>query len=332
MDTKSNTLYYDYTVKPGDTLSGIVHTMYGHLPSDLQYMKSLEFLLSLNPQIKNPDRVFPGDQIHLGVIPQAFRSPVEISALSHNNEATSPIPKRPGNATTQKVPQHDADYYWALAWLEHNSNYLVAPGSVAARATSNLLSPGNTTLISKVSDLYAQYKSGKMTKGEYDYRRKVALDQLKKNVGPMEKLLLGNKTTHESIRIARGGGVPATAHIDKNFHRLSRIASLGKYGGIALAGVGVTASCMQIANTRDRHEKNEIFVETLASTVVGTGTGVALGAFLISNPIGWGTALVLAVGTTALSYYSGKFGRYIYDRNGRKVDIVTGMGIDKLCR
>jgi len=107
---------------------------------------------------------------------------------------------------------------------------------------------------------------------------------------------------------------------------LKRLGAMSKHGSIALAGVGVTAACMQIASTTDTKEKNEIFVETITSTAVGTilGSGV-IGLFLISNPIGWGTAIVLAVGSVAASYGLGKLARIAYDTHG-EIDFVTGMG------
>ena len=83
------------------------------------------------------------------------------------------------------------------------------------------------------------------------------------NTEPVEKILFGNKTTHQSIRIARAGGVPATANIDKHADRLKNLGTMSKHGGIVLVGVGLTAACMQIANTPDTKEKNEIFVETI---------------------------------------------------------------------
>jgi F0F1-type ATP synthase assembly protein I len=244
-------------------------------------------------------------------------------------------PRRASGAETPKTPpafDHHSDYFWALAWLEHNTNSLVVPGSVVAGATSNLLSPGNTALIKKVSDLYAEYKKGTISKGQYDYQRKIALDTLKRNVGPMERLLFGNKTTRESIRIARGGGVPATAYVDKNFERLNHVAKLAKYGGVVLTGVGVTASCMQIAHVQDQHTKNEILVETISSTLVGGIGGYLVGVFLVSNPIGWGTALVLATGVTAASYTAGKVVRAAYDIRGRRLDFVSGLGVDRICK
>jgi hypothetical protein len=320
MSPRNTPVYYDYVLKSGDTLSGIIHKMYGQAPGSSGYRKSLDFVLSLNPQIKNPNRIYPGNVIHLGVIPAAPK-------------AVSPVvTSKPGKSIPTHLSRQDIDYLWALSWLEHNPNSLVVPGSILAGATSNLLSPGNTALINKVSDLYAEYKSGILTKGQYDARRKGVLDQLKRNLGPAERLLFGNKTTHETIRIARGGGMPATAHIDKNFARLTKAAQLGKYGGIVLTGVGVAASCAQIADTQDRNEKNEIFVETVVSTAMGGVGGYLVGVFLISNPAGWGTALVLATGATALSYLSGKGAKYVYDLKGNKYDFVKGTGVDRLCR
>ena len=52
----------------------------------------------------------------------------------------------------------------------------------------------------------------------------------------------------------------------------------------------------------------------------------------ISNPIGWGAALVIAVGSTAISYGAGKLGRTMYDIYGNKIDIVSGMGVSKICK
>ena len=99
-----------------------------------------------------------------------------------------------------------------------------------------------------------------------------------------------------------------------------------------LVGVGVTASCMQIGDTDSRQEKNEIFVETVTSTSVGLVAGYAVGLFLVSNPVGWGTALILAAGTAAVSYASGVGVREAYTAVGHKVDLVSGLGVDSICR
>jgi len=290
--------YYEYKIQNGDTLSGIIHYMFGYLPNSIRYPETVKYLLALNPQIKNPNRIRSGDMLRLGVLPTP-QPTTRIAKIANPNQI------KPPSFITEAVHPNDRDNFWALAWLEHNANYLTIPGSIAIGATGNLLSPGNVNLINEVSDHYADYKSDRITKSQYDYRRKLALDKLKTNIGPFEKLMFGKNTTHQSIRIARSGGIPATAHIAKHADRLKSVAAISKHGGIVLAGVGLTAACMQIANATDAQEKNEIFVETIMSTGVGVGLGFAVGLFLISNPIGWGTAIVLAVGSTAASYASG---------------------------
>src|SRR5690606_19445642 len=104
--------------------------------------------------------------------------------------------------------------------------------------------------------------------------------------------------TSEAIRIARAGGIPATHNVTRYAARLSHISKAAGLGGaVVLSGASLAAGCMQIGATRNRMEKNEIFWET----TVSTGVGVVLGFCLMSNPAGWGLALVLAAGSAAVS-------------------------------
>lgn len=98
-----------------------------------------------------------------------------------------------------------------------------------------------------------------------------------------------------------------------------------------LAGVGLAAGCIQIGDTDSTQEKNEIFVETVSSTTAGLVVGGLISIFLVSNPVGWGTALVIGAGSAALSYGLGKGAKGIYTATGAKVDFVSGLGVDKVC-
>ena len=296
MSTASEILYYEYRIKSGDTFSGILHRMFGRTSS---YAEMAGHVLALNPQISNPDAIRAGDMLRLAELPASSQPKPAIKTFMKTRVHPRPSQIKPPTFVTQAVHPHDAEEFWALAWLEHNANFLTIPGSMILGSSGNLLSPGNVGLINDVSDQYAKYKSGKITKAQYDYRRKKSLDQLKRNIGPIEKLLFGQNTTHESIRIARAGGVPATAHIAKHVDRLKILSNMSKAGGFVLVGVGLTSACMQIASTTDIKEKNIIFVETITNTTLGTFGGYIVGLFLVSNPIGWGAAIVLAVGTTA---------------------------------
>ena len=296
--------------------------------------------LALNPHIKSPEMINPGTILRLTArpAPPVVPPPISPATLRHPIQENSPFCQpcnpvyAPGNFVLNHVPPQDEIDFWMLSWLAENSNYLLIPGSISTGAFSSLLSKGNLKLIEQIDDLYAQYKSGAISKGQYVYQRRIRLDQFKTNTGPMERLLFGDQTPHEVIRIARGGGVPATHNITSNVNRLRNLASYGKYGGYVLTGVGLAASCKQIADTDSRQEKNEILVETVTSTGAGFIAGLTVSLFLISNPVGWGTALVLAAGSAAIAYGSGKLAREGYTMSGAKVDLVSGMGLDSVCR
>ena len=334
--TASSVEFFEYRIKARDRLSMIMAKFYGVGPRSPNYNAYLQQILSLNPHIKDPSLIRAGSLLRLIAVPStaSFTStydPVSAPFFSPS-AAMCPAEYGPESFATHDVPAQDELDFWMLSWLAQSSNYLVIPGSILTGTQGNLLSGGNIQLVEQISDLYAQYKAGEMTKGQYDYRRKLLLDQFKNNMGPFERFLFGNKTSHEAIRIARGGGVPATQNITRHTDHLKRLASYGKYGGYVLTGVGVTASCMQIADTDSRQEKNEIFVETIASTSIGLAAGYAVTLFLISNPVGWGTALVLAAGSAAVSYSSGRLARRAYTTFGKEVDFVSGAGVDSICR
>ena len=251
--------YFEYKIKTGDTFSNLIFKMFGYSMNDRRYAENKEYLLTINPHIKDPDFIKAGDVLHLDILPSLPKPLVKKQSNSTSTDNSPKINEIHTNNQIKSVTKHvspqNMENFWALSWLEQNSNYLTIPGGIAMTANENLLSGGNLSLINSVSDNFANYKSGIITKGQYDYRRKVALDKFKQNIGPMEKFLFGKNTTHETIRIARTGGVPATQHITRNANRINRLASLAKGGGIVLTGVGVAASCMQIANSQNSHEK-----------------------------------------------------------------------------
>ena len=96
-------------------------------------------------------------------------------------------------------------------------------------------------------------------------------------------------------------------------------------------GVPLSLSCVQIANEENIKEKNEIFVETLASTAFGYGSSALITLFLISNPVGWGSVVLLAAGSTAAGFISGKIFKNVYSANYGQIDLVGGIGVDKVC-
>jgi len=121
--------------------------------------------------------------------------------------------------------------------------------------------------------------------------------------------------------------------MQQHMNKLTKIAKVASKGSIVLVGVGLAASCVQITNTKTRLEKNEIAVETIASTVVGGFGSVVAGVFLLTNPVGWGVILAVGAATTFTSIGVGKAASYFYrSTDFRKVDLVNNLGIDKVCK
>ncbi|MEJ2755131.1 MAG: peptidoglycan-binding protein LysM, partial [Gammaproteobacteria bacterium] len=159
----------------------------------------------------------------------------------------------------------------------------------------------NNAFITEVKTLYNHYQRGALSKNQYDYRRRLALKKYSQKIGPFEKVLFKGKTANEAIRISRTKSIPATATIDNQLDRLKRMARYATRGGIILTAAGVGMGCYDIGQASTRQQKNEVFVETFSSTIASIGTSYALGLYFISSPVGWVTALVLGVGTAALS-------------------------------
>ena len=69
----------NYTVEPGDSLSKIVSNRYG-MPSKALDTDYLELVKKLNPAVKDPNLIYPGQKIRLPVYtPQVVRLPVKAS-------------------------------------------------------------------------------------------------------------------------------------------------------------------------------------------------------------------------------------------------------------
>ena len=57
--------FFEYKIKSGDTLTGIIKSMYGIAPTNTRYQEFISYILSINPQIKNADFIRAGDILRL---------------------------------------------------------------------------------------------------------------------------------------------------------------------------------------------------------------------------------------------------------------------------
>lgn len=331
-----------YQVKSGDTLSQIINKHYDISYGDPRYQAAQASVLYFNESIKDPNTIYAGQLLRLMPLPASdaiascpvpedfYKERRAIDSTRHRLEPMDKYQKRFQHYIPLQPQEREA--FWALAWLHENYGLLSTAGGAGFNTWGGLVSQSNNAFIAEVKRLYKQYQSGHLSQNQYNYRRQQALRQYARKLGPFEKLVFKGKSAREVVRISRSKAIPATAKIDRQLHRLNRMARYAKHGGTILTAAGVGMGCYDIAQAKTRQQKNEVFAETFGSTVMSVGTGALLTLYFVATPTGWVTALALGVGAAAASYGAGKGSAAIYDKFYRKHDLVRLTGVDRICR
>ncbi len=332
-----------YQVKSGDTLSKIITQYYDVNYADPRYKTALASVLHFNKSVKDPNEIHAGQLLRLMPlfednsnafcpVPDDFHQGMQGAvATRHRLEPVGDYQSRFRHHLPLSLDEQEA--FWALAWLEEN--YGVA-GTIALGAGLNtwggLVSQPHNAFIAEVKVLWNQYQRGALTQNQYDYRRQLALKKYAQHIGPFEKILFKGKTAREAVRISRSKVIPATSKIDRQLHRLRRMARYAKHGGIILTAAGVGMACHDIGNARTIQKKNEIFVEALAGSAASVISGVGLTLLFASNPAGWIVALSLGMVSAYGSHRVGKEAGKFYNRHGQHIDFVSISGADNICK
>ena len=349
-----------YPVQPGDTLSHILidyHDISLHHPD---YQLALTSFKHFNPQIKDIHKIYPGQLLNLVELPKAANhsaheqalmceiNPQELNAYLDQNSSSDQasdqalvdpyvrqlLNKNYSVEYQHRMPSHPAEQeaLARLSWLHENKSWLTIPAGIGINTLGTVTGIQNQLFIREIEQLVMQRKAGKLTKGQYDYRRKKTLQKLAQQLGPFEKALFNGKTAKQSIRQVRRRGIPATQKINAELHRLNKLSKLASKGGVILGAAGAAMACHEIANTQDVVKKNEILVETSTSLLVGSASTIAIGILVATTPVGWALALTLAAGSAAASYGSGLTLKNLYNKYGQKYDLTQTTGINRLCR
>lgn len=338
-----------YYVKPGDTLSQIITSYYDIRYGTSEYDYALLQVLYHNKHISNPDFILPRQVISLVPMTPRFGLSMctesdakqqDMSALIQKAKSTptSVMAFTPSDSLTQQfissIPQdpQEREVFWTLAWLQSNYDFLSTSAGAATNVLGGLTGEQSNALIREVDNIYSQYQKGALTKSQYDYKRQQLLKSYSQRVGPLfEKAVFNGQSTQQAIRINRTKALPANSNILKYGQRLNTLSKLASKGGLVLTGVGVAKGAYDMCQASSRHEKNEIFVETLGSTIMGIGLGLAVGAFLLVNPLSWGAVLVLGTAAAAGGYYAGKGVRALYNIAGDSIDLLSPTRLETIC-
>ena len=310
-------LYFHHVV-PGDTLSGIVNTYY---PGNTNRMKSqIEQILIDNPTIKNPDIIRPGQLIVLRTASSNMcLAPIEPNETNKVKHLWTLM-----NPETQKAIKETAPIYNGLT--------LGLAGGGTALFTLEKTLKSNMSFLNGIPDAYNEYKSGSITKYEFDKIRKLKLNQYTNNIGPMiDRTIYGENKLKNAFKLKPGRSLNATKSMTQHLNKLSKISTAASKGGVVLAGVGLASSCYQVAQADTLTEKNEIAVKAISSTITGSALGIVASVLLVGTPVGWGIILIVGTGTAIASYGAGELAGSIYKSQYSDKDIVNSLGISKVC-
>jgi len=246
-DVSNDTVFYQ--VKSGDSLSAIIKQYHGDIL--LQQQKSiLNKILADNPEIKNPNVIYPG-QIFTLDIPQ-------------NYCAFPGLPKAPPIQADEQEVKVIKQTLQKTTPQENNLISAIAPVMLGTGMTGmviiNQTFKTNTPLVAEIAENYNEYKANNLTRGQYDSRRKTLLNRLKTKLGPTNILLNGTKSPNEVLRITRKKGSVPTQTMTQQINRMSRLSKFAARGGIVLSVAGLGVACHQIATTDDKQQKNEILL------------------------------------------------------------------------
>lgn len=314
---QSQDIYFHHVV-PGDTLSGIISSYY---PGNINKIKSyIEQVMLDNPDVKNPDQIKPGQLLVLRTAP--------------SNMCLAPIEPR----ETKQVKN-----LWSLMGPEkqkaikdtsaiYNGFSLGLAGGGASLFTLEKTLKSNMSFLNGIPDAYHQYKSGDISKYEFDKIRKIKLNQYTNNIGPIiNKSIYGENSLKNVFKLKPGRSLNPTKSMTQHMNKLAKISNAASKGGVVLAGVGLASSCYQISQAEAVTEKNEIAVKAITSTGIGVVAGTVASVLLVGTPVGWGVILIAGVTSAAVSWGAGEYAGSVYKSQFSDADIIKSLGITKVC-
>ena len=325
LDTLSISDTLLYRVIPNDTLTKILSSYHPNAAAD-EIGKLTSQVVAANPQVSDPDQIHVDQLIHVP-IPQRF--------------CPAPSPKSP----LVTILSRDEGWLEDLEQSWHNSDpkdkdllssllptFALGLGSAKLSTLETTFST-NAPIMRAVVKNYEDYKAGRRTRGQYDYRRSKLITELANNLGPTNLILNGTLKPQEVLRISRSRGELPTQPIQAQIRKMKQVARLAKGGGVVLTGAGLGIACQQISTAHSAREKNEIFVESAGSAAAGVlyGLGTTAGLLLLATPVGWVGALAIGAGGAVAGYSGGKIARKFYDTSGNDYDFVGKLGVDEIC-
>lgn len=310
--------YVFYEVKRNDQLNKILMDHFGSKEFARNKSALVKRIIQYNPNVVNVDRIFPGQIIMLpDMHPEVARST--------NPAVPSPV-IRNCSIVSERLKQADPFARDLIAGLDYRE--------VAMELTETGLlefiedaTKGAIPDMKRIVEEYELKERGLRTKGQYDYRRSVAVRKIDYRLGPLHQLINPGKRPNEVLRINRHAAVRPQAIIDE-VAKLERITKLAKNGSVVLKAAALTETGAKIHYAQTNEERTVLLFDA-----VGGFSGAALGAFLVgaavATPVGWVAIIALSTATAAASVAGGLAGEAfaksiqnntLYDVNGNRIE------------
>ncbi|MEZ4749323.1 MAG: hypothetical protein R3B54_01465 [Bdellovibrionota bacterium] len=180
-----------HPVLAGDTLSRLIEGYYP-FSGPAERGPILQQVLADNPDIVGPNLIYPGQLIH-------FRTPFESLVLDQSETSELWAAKLEWAGMTPQERE-------AVSFLDSLSGGALA--SVSLGAGSGTLGQlagafqANQQPIMDIIKKYEAFKKGQVTKGQYDYFRRVTLEGYQRRMGSLhQQVFHGGKTSRQVFRI-----------------------------------------------------------------------------------------------------------------------------------
>lgn len=334
-----------YIPQPQHSLVDVIAHSYGILPGQEPIFSTLlEYLLALNPTVKNP-RMALGSQ-----------APRTLDFISHNPDTILCMNPAVVKARIRQVVNGGGEFamvdtarnfvpadpaergmYEFLARVSNDSENVTDFAGVGLGVLGYLSGVQNRNVMGRLQQLNAQRLAGGLSVRQYQLRQQEVLNEYLKKLGWMGRHMHGGQNSFNVLYQNRAVGVNPSPVFVKHAERMAKLSRFATVGGVLLTGFGAMGACGKIASTNDYKKKNEIFWVDGTGIVVGAlggfYAGLAVGALVVSGPVGWGVALVASAVGGYFAQEAGKVGgKVFYDQFGNRMDLVSASGVGQLCR
>ncbi|NDW04461.1 LysM peptidoglycan-binding domain-containing protein [Jiella pacifica] len=312
-----------YQVRPGDELYRILRAHYG----DAAFLRDREavvrLILESNPDIKDPDRIYPGQIVVLP--PSANRgihshsnapsasagmqkaAPFQFPSTGSSKGVDGELPRLAPSAksacgiiksklTTVQAPEQDfiGSINMYDAALTGSGNYFDFVKKTAHAAQEP---------IREIIGLHGMKSAGILNKGQYDYQRSKRIKAVESKLGPLHRLINPSRKPGEVLRVAPHAADKLAAHSDQ-IRTLGRIGRAASRGNVVLGVIdlGVTATAIR---TAESDKERTIIVAEKAGGLAGSAAVAGIALMVVSGPLGWVGLLTIATASTVMGVAGG---------------------------